>query len=121
MFATIVGAIVILLGLGCFLKPEKLKQSMGKKVRKTMRRYVFALALAMGSLLISAGWAHEGLFAKVVVILGVIAIVKAALFLRSSASDAIAEWALKQPLWVFRVMACGNIALGLAMIFGLRS
>jgi len=65
------------------------------------------------------GWRHEGLLPKIVMCVGVIALLKGLLFLSSRAAQEVTAWVLERPVWQLKVFAAGQIVLGLAMIFGL--
>lgn len=113
MFSHIVGSIFILLGVLFLLYPEAL--------RKRLRRWFFAAALFFGALLVSVGWKQPGLLPKVLVLIGVAAILKGLLLLNSKATEKITAWVLSRPILPLRIFAVAEIAMGLLILLGLRA
>ena len=120
MFSNIVGIIFILLGVLFFLYPESLRGRLRKKAIRKLRRYLLAVLMFFGILLISAGWSHEGLLPKILMVMGIVALVKGLLFLNSKATERITAWILERPTLHLKVFAAGQIGLGLLIFFGLR-
>jgi hypothetical protein len=110
-----------MLGILFLLYPESLRKRLRKKALRKIRRYLFACAIALGILLISTGWQYEGLFPKILILVGIIAILKGVFFLKSKAADKVTEWILKQPVIFFKIFAACQIILGFLIIFGLKS
>jgi uncharacterized protein YjeT (DUF2065 family) len=110
-----------MLGLVFLLYPEGLRRRLRKKALRRIRRYFFAAAVFLGILLISAGWKYEGILPKILVLIGIIAILKGLFFLKSKAADKITEWILEQPVLFLKIFAACQIVLGLLIIFGLKS
>ena len=121
MLSYIVGSFFILLGILFLLFPESLRKRLRKKALRKIRRYLFAGGIALGILLISTGWKYEGLFPKILVLIGIIAIFKGVFFIKSKSADKVTEWILKQPVIFFKIFAACQIILGLLIIFGLKS
>lgn len=120
MFAKIVGTIFILLGVLFFLYPELLRGSLRRKAVRKLRGYLFAAFVFFGALLISTGWRYDGLLAKVLTLLGIVALIKGLLFLNSTATEKITAWILERPKTHLQMFAAGQIVLGLLILFGLR-
>ena len=120
MFSNIVGSVFILLGVLFLLYPERLRSRLRRKATRRLRRYFFAAALSLGVLLISAGWRHEGLLPKILMLAGIVALLKGLLFLNSKVSEKITAWILERPILHLKVFAVGQIVLGLLILFGLR-
>lgn len=121
MIATIVGCVWILGGVFFLLKPDWMKSHIQKKGVKGVRRLLFGLALAIGVLMLGAAYdIGGGVIGTVLVILGVLAILKAFFFLRSAFTEKVIAWIEPQPLVVFRALAGVYILVGLALIFGIR-
>ena len=121
MFTYIVGSLFIMLGILFLLYPESLRKRLRKKALRKIRRYLFAGAITLGILLISTGWKYEGLFPKILVLLGIIAIFKGMFFFKSRSADKVTEWILRQPIVLFKIFAACQIILGLVIILGLKS
>ena len=119
MLSNIVGSIFILLGVVFFLYPESMRRRLRKKAIRRLRGYFFAAALFFGFLLISAGWRHEGLLPKILMVLGIVAVLRGLLFLKSKATEEVTAWILERPTLHLRGFAVGQIALGCLILFGL--
>ncbi|MCL5279715.1 MAG: hypothetical protein M1376_07390 [Planctomycetes bacterium] len=120
MFSCIVGGIFVFLGVLSLLYPESLRRRLRSKALWKLRRYLFAAALSLGILLISAGWRHEGLLPKILVLVGIVALFKGLLFLNSRVSEKVTAWILERPVLHIRLFAVGQIVLGLLLLVGLR-
>jgi len=121
MFSYIVGSLFIMLGILFLLYPESLRKRLRKKAIRKIRRYLFAGAITLGILLISTGWKYEGLLPKILVLIGIVAILKGVFFLKLSAADKVTEWILKQPVILLKILAICQIAFGLLIIFRLKN
>ena len=110
-----------MLGILFLLYPESLRKRLRKKALRKIRRYLFAGAITMGILLISTGWKYEGIFPKILVLVGVIAIIKGVFFLKSRAADKVTEWILKQPVFVLKMFTMLQIGFSLMMMIGLKN
>ncbi len=120
MLSFLIGLVLTLFGLLFLLFPESLRRRLRRKAVWKLRRYFFAVAVTLGVLLISAGWRHEGLLPKVLVCIGVVALLKGLLLLNSKAAEHVTAWILDRPVLHLKVFAVGQIVLGLAMLFGLK-
>jgi len=119
MFSNILGGIFVLLGVLFLLYPEALRRRLRRKAIWKLRRYFFAAAFSLGILLISVGWRHEGLLPKVLMLIGIVALLKGLLLLNSRAAETVTAWILERPIVQLRVFAVGQIAMGLLILFGL--
>lgn len=117
MLLKILGWVWVISGILFCWKPEWLLNKIQKKGLKKMKRFFFGIALVLGVLLIKAGWGIPGILAKIVIILGVLAVFKGVFFLKSKAADRVLEWYVKQPIYFFRIWAGGMIALGMFFLF----
>ena len=120
MFSYAAGSLFIILGIIFFHYPEALRTRLKKKAMRRIRAYFFVGAFTIGVLLISTGWQYEGLLPKILVIVGIVAILKGLFFLKSKAADKAAEWILKQPVLFFKIFAFCQVLLGLVIIFALK-
>jgi len=121
MFSYILGSLFIIIGVLFLLFPESLRKRLRKKALRKIRNYLFAGAITLGILLISTGWKYEGLFPKILILIGIIAIFKGVFFIKSKSADKVTEWILKQPVIYFMIFAACQIILGLLIILGLKS
>ncbi len=81
-----------------------------------MKRWFFAVTLILSILFIKAGWGIDGIFAKIIVIMGVIGIFKAIFFLKGKASDKMLEWFLAWPSKYLRMWAGAQIIFGVVIL-----
>jgi hypothetical protein len=109
------GILWILLGLWWILRPQGVKKRLGKQFRRTLRTVLFLVLVASGGLLISASKYLDGMMAAGVVVVGIVAIVKALLFVRSKSSDVVLSWWEERPLWVYRMAGVGVLLAGVAL------
>lgn len=121
MLSYIVGSFFIMLGILFLLYPESLRKRLRKRALRKIRKYLFAGAITLGILLISTGWQYKGLFPKILVFVGIIAIFKGVFFVKSKSADKGTEWILKQPVIFFKIFAACQIILGFLIIFGLKN
>ncbi len=119
MLSGLIGLAFILFGVLSLLFPESLRRSLRRKAVWKLRRYFFIAAVSFGILLISAGWKQEGILPKILMCLGVLALLKGLLFLNSKATEHVTAWILERPSLHLRIFAIGQIVLGLLMLFGL--
>ena len=120
MFSNIVGIIFILLGVLFMRYPESLRGRLRKKAIRKLRGYLFSVLIFLGILLISTGWRHEGLLPKILMFIGIVALIKSLLLFNSKATERITIWILERPTLHLKVFAAGQIGLGLLILFGLR-
>ncbi len=120
MLAKIVGIFLIVIGVFFFLFPEGMRKRLRKKALRHLRWYLFATVIFVGSMLISAGWKYPGTLPKIIVIIGIIALIKALFLLKTKAAEHATQWILKQPAWMLRLFCLIDIALGLVIYLGLR-
>jgi len=119
MLSGLIGLVFILFGVLSLLFPESLRRSLRRKAVWKLRRYFFIAAVSFGILLISAGWKQEGILPKILMCLGVVALLKGLLFLNLKATEHVTAWILERPVLHLRIFAVGQIVLGLLMLFGL--
>lgn len=114
--ATILGWFFIVMGLLFLLKPEILKKRLLKKGYKKMRMFLLSLSVLLGVMMITTAAKFQGLVPKMVMVLGVIAILKGFFLLKSKAADKMIEWSNRQPLILCRVGAFVHILIGIAIL-----
>lgn len=87
MLISIFGWLWIIAGTIFMLKPQMMRNRLQKKGMKKLRKYFFLLSIILGGLLISAGWHYEGILAKLIVVVGIIAIIKGLILIKAKAAD----------------------------------
>jgi hypothetical protein len=108
----IVGWAWIALGVWWFFRPAGIKRRFEKRYRKGARSILFAVLFVTAGILIAAGRWLGGLWGWLLAILGIIAVLKALLFVRGKVSDTVLDWWSQQPIWVYRVSAAVLFVLG---------
>ncbi len=116
MLNIILGWFLIITGVLFLLKPEGLRKKLQKKSIKYLRKILFLIGIALAGFFVAAGWKSEGLFSKILMVIGIIGILKAFFFLKAKAAGKIVEWFLKQPVVFFRVGATLQIILGIIIL-----
>ena len=118
MFAKIFGSFWILLGLYWLIRPESLKNRLRRKMTWKMRWLVLCLVIAVGALLMGSAIKLEGLFAKVIGIIGIILVIRAIIGITSKSSEKLLEWWGSRPVYVFRIWALIIFGTGIMLVFG---
>ena len=116
MLAKILAWFLILSGIFFLIKPEILRKRLQKKITKRLKRYLSLLAIFLGILFISAAWKSQGCLAKLLLVLGIIAIFKGLFFMKAKASEKVMEWFAARGLTLFRLMASVNIVIGIIIL-----
>ena len=116
MWTDIVGGILALTGLGLAVNPEKMRKKLKNRSIRTVKRLFAAMAMAVGGLLISAGWQETGLEQKLLTGGGILALFKGVYFARSKSAELITERIQDIPGIILRLLAVAQISLGGWMI-----
>jgi len=116
MLMTLLGWFLVVMGVFFFLRPSALRDSLRKKSYKKIRGLLFLVTLAAAGLFISAGWQMQGGWAKVVLILGVIGILKAFFILKAKAAETLVTWFAGRPLVFFRMGGALEALAGLTLL-----
>lgn len=119
MIIRIIGWFWVITGVLFLIKPGMLKKRVQKKSNKVARRYLFVMAIFFATGLISVGMEISGIIAKILMIIGLIALVKGLFLLKSKAANSIIEFLKDKPISIFRLWAGVQIAIG-ALILMLR-
>lgn len=117
MFAKILGYLWIILGIIFLIKPHLLRNRLQKKGIKKIRKFLFAGALALSSMILSIAWQSEGILGKIVFVFGLVGIFKSMFFLKEKTSQKLIEWLSKQPLKFFSIWAAAQIGFGVMLLF----
>jgi len=113
MFFRAIGILWIGLGIWWIMRPQGLKRRFAKKLKRTRRRLLFFIIIAIAGLFLSAARYAHGVIANVFLIMGVLGIIKALFFFSSKAIDKAIDWWAERPLWVWRVWAGSFVLIGL--------
>jgi len=108
----IVGWAWIALGIWWFFRPAGIKRRFEKRYRKGARSLLLIVLFVTAGILIAAGRWLGGLWGLLLAALGIMAVLKALLFVRGKVSDTILDWWSRQPIWVYRASAAGLVVLG---------
>ena len=113
MLIKIFGAVWIVLAVMLFLKPQAVtKWITNNKSKKYM---IFSPGI-LGLLWIYIGVTHQGIPAKILLVLGVMGLIKMIMFLIPAVYDRMIEWALKIPVTLYRIGACIHIGIGVLLM-----
>jgi hypothetical protein len=100
------------LGVWWFFRPDGIRRRLAKGYRKSARWLLLTVLIFTAGVLMSAGRTMGGACGTLLAVLGVIAVLKAMLFLRGAASEKVLDWWNRQPTWVYRASAAGLFLLG---------
>ena len=101
MLIRIIGWIWVLTGVLFLIKPNSLKTKLHKKGVKKVKKILFSVAVVLGVSLIVASFKMQGVFSKIIMVAGIIAIVKGVLFLKAKFAEKLLNWITNQPLIIF--------------------
>ena len=115
MFFKIIGWLWIILGIWWIMRPQGIKRRFTKMVKRSRRKVLFIAIILFGGFFFAAAKHAQGFIASILLILGVLAVLKAVFFMTSKASDKILDWWLERPLWLWRVWAGCLVLLGILL------
>ena len=118
MLLKLLGWIWLVAGIWFLFKPEVLKARLQKKSLKQMKKIFVPIAVFLGLWLIVVGFGSAGIFAKFLMLLGIVALIKSALLLKTNVADKIIEWYGRQSLAFYRLCACCHIILAVVILLG---
>lgn len=117
MILDIIGWMWVITGVLFLVKPVWLQKTLQKKVMKKLRWAFIAIVFTVGGGLIASAWGMKGLAPKIVVIIGIIAIVKGFLLFNEKATEKVVDWFTGQSLMFYRIWSSCQIIAGLVAIF----
>jgi len=117
MLVSILGWFWVVTGVIFLIWPNFLKKRLQKKSYKIIRRYLFVVGIFLSIMLISVGLKATGAISKIILVIGLIALVKAVFLIKAKAAEKLVEFFLKQPLMTFRFWALVQIAIGVLILF----
>ena len=82
-----------------------------------IKKAYFAIGIFFGIMLISVGLKATGAISKIILVIGLIALIKAFFLIKTKAAERLVEFFLKQSLITFRIWALGQIAIGVLILF----
>lgn len=112
MLIKILGWLWLIMGLVFLLKPEMMRNRFKKMGLKRLKKIAMWLSLFLGLLIVKATWGIPGLLAKIVMILGIVAIIKSIYLFKAKAADKMIQVILDKPVEFFRACAIGYIIVG---------
>jgi len=116
MILKIICWIWIISGILFLIKPDMLRNKLRKKSSRKVMWFLCGLALAIGIFLIKVASSMVGLPGLILKIFGIIAVIKAFLFLNGKFSETIMAWFSSQPISFFRIWAVVQIVIGLTIL-----
>ncbi|MBD3380025.1 MAG: hypothetical protein GF408_06160 [Candidatus Omnitrophica bacterium] len=116
MLTNIIGLIWIVAGLLWTIWPGKLKERLGRKITKRMRRVVFGFIIVFGFSLIVSIFKTPGIAGKLIGLTGMVLAIKGIMLFTSRASGKMLEWWSERPVIVFRVQGIVVLAIGIALV-----
>ncbi len=105
----------MLLGVWWFFRPDGIRSRFSKRYRKSARWLLLIVLATSAGILFAAGRGIGGVLGTLLAVLGVIAVLKALVFLRGTVSESVLDWWNRQPIWVYRVSAASLFLLGCLM------
>ena len=115
MLFKIIGWFLIISGAYFFIFPKSLMRRLQRKSKWKIRSFFFFLAFIWGAPLIAIGWQKEGLLPKILVAIGVIALLKGIFFISTKASEKFIKWSSEKAPYVFRILSILQIIMGFAL------
>lgn len=116
MIVKFLGWVWLIFAILFFLKPQWLKAKLQKKTLKTLKKYLFILAIFLGLWLIVAAFKIDAAWSKLFMALGIIAIIKGIFFLKAKAADKILEWFAAKPRGFYRIIAAIHIIIAIIIL-----
>lgn len=116
MLTTIIGWIWTVAGVLFVWRPDWMKSWHTKRGVNHVRNMLFFTGLAIAFSLFGVARELGGAMGTVLIVLGVVAILKAFLFLRRTFTAWVIALMSPWPLWVFRGLAVLYVAIGVALL-----
>ena len=117
MFAKIFGTIWLILGLLWIIKPQMLRNRLKKKMTRKIRWTVFGFILIFGLSLLGGLIRTEGIFLKIVGLIGLVIVIKGLLLITSKTSEKLIGWWQGRPLVAFRILGLFIFIMGFSLLF----
>ena len=117
MLVSILGWFWVVTGVIFLIWPNFLKKRLQKKSYKIIRRYLFIFGIFLSVMLISVSLKTTGAISRIILVIGLIALIKAVFLVKAKAAEKLVEFFLKQSLIAFRLWALVQIAIGVLILF----
>ena len=117
MLVSILGWFWVVTGVIFLIWPNFLKKRLQKKSYKIIRRYLFVVGIFLSVMLISVGLKATGAISKIILVIGLIALIRAVFLVKAKAAQKLVEFFLKQSLIMFRFWALVQIVIGVLILF----
>ncbi|MDD4956888.1 MAG: hypothetical protein PHH49_02430 [Candidatus Omnitrophica bacterium] len=117
MLARIVGSLWIITGSVWLLKPRSLKSRLERKVSRGIRRTVTGGMIAFGLMMVASAFKAHGIYAKMIMVAGLVLMIKAIALVTSRTSDMFFKWLGSRPIALFRLWAALMILMGAMMLY----
>ena len=105
----------MILGVWWFFRPAGIRRRFEKRYRKGARLLLLTILAISAGILFAAGRRMGGVWGTLLAVLGVMAVLKALVFVRGTVSESVLDWWNRQPIWVYRVSAASLFLLGCLM------
>lgn len=117
MFSKVISIIWVIVGIIWLIRPSALQLTLRKKSYKQVRGLLFSISFLIGGYLILLAVKLQGIYSKILVILGLIVLAKGLFFVKSKASEKLFDALGKVPIYVFRIFAGIFTLLGVSLYF----
>ena len=117
MLSRILGIIWIISGLLWLIKPETLRNMLGRKIKRKTIWVVFSFILMFGLLLTGSVIRVYGLLPKIIGITGMVLAIRAIMIITSRTSEKFSDWWAARPVAYFRMWALFILGMGIMLMF----
>ena len=112
MIVKILGIFFIVLGTLFLFFPEKLRKRLTRKGVKSLKRWLFFFTWIIGCAFIGVAWGIEGILGTILMVLGIIALIKGVLLLKSTVAEKMIVCIEKISINALRGIAVVYISFG---------
>jgi len=116
IFIIILGWFLLITGIWMLWRPEKARKSLAGQGFGQAKFYLLLLSLFLGMLLFSFGMKTNGILAKIVMIVGLVALARAYFLFKKKAAQKISAWVEKVPIKFLKIYAVIQTIIGAAML-----
>ena len=107
-------------GVLSLVRPGAMGRWLRRKGVRAVRRYLFAAAFLLGTLLVSATWGQEGAVPKIVTGIGLVLILKGVFLAKAKSAEVITDRLASLPPLYLRLFALVKVGVGCLILFGLK-
>lgn len=116
MLLQVLGWFWIITGLIFWLHPDKLCKKLQRKGTRKVQWFFIVTAATIGVMLLGAAWQQQGAAAKIALLLGTIAMIKAIMFINGKIAEKLVDWLYSQPIPVLRGFALVQTLIGAGLV-----